>query len=319
MEVNVELIKYDAACRAVAEAKSLDDVKEIKNVCEAARAYAKMARNRDMEIDAIEIRVRAERKEGELIGVLKKQGMCIQGNTNGDPATPPRITLKDIGIDGATSAIAQRLALLPASRFETELQDWRAKASMAVRLETPLQVYRIPSIRGDRQKAASRLGRHKLEAKDPLDRFRAPDGRRIADWRWGELARIEQLAHRVLRCVGALYASHNIANPDPLSTMEMTFGGTLAGILDPIWDSPVDPGDAGINQMRIDESRARRARQCEHCGSNFVARNPSGQARAGKSNEGRFCSRKCVHEARKSAARKSDDNGTDKTEIRPRG
>jgi hypothetical protein len=44
---------------------------------------------------------------------------------------------------------------------------------------------------------------------------------------------------------------------------------------------------------------ARRQRQCQHCGGGFVARNPSGAARAGKVREGRFCSRTCAIAARK--------------------
>lgn len=289
----MELMKYDAACRAVADAKGLDDVKEIKGICEAARAYAKIARNRQMEIDAIEIRVRAERKEGELLVELKKEGIGVQGVNHG--TTPRRITLKDIGIDGNTSAIAQRLAALPHQRFEAELLDWRAKAQTAPRLETPLQTYRVPSIRGDRQKAAARLGRRSIDATDPLDRFRTSDGRRVADWRWGELPRIEQLAQRVLRSVAALYAARTVANPDPLSTMEMAFGEQLVELLDAIWDEPLATGDAGIMGEISARAKAARQRQCEQCGAEFTMHRPSGKARRGVSNEGRFCSRECAH------------------------
>lgn len=49
-------------------------------------------------------------------------------------------------------------------------------------------------------------------------------------------------------------------------------------------------GDAGRRRNAL----ARRRRVCEHCHHEFVARNPSGQARAGKSREGRFCSLACA-------------------------
>jgi hypothetical protein len=39
----------------------------------------------------------------------------------------------------------------------------------------------------------------------------------------------------------------------------------------------------------------RRTRTCQRCGVSFVARNPSGKARRGLANEGRFCSRACAH------------------------
>jgi hypothetical protein len=44
---------------------------------------------------------------------------------------------------------------------------------------------------------------------------------------------------------------------------------------------------------RSANARARLARFCLNCGDPFTARNSSGKARAGKSREGRFCSRRC--------------------------
>ena len=65
--METELARYDAACRALAEARSVDEVREILNVAEAQRAYAKMAKNRNLEADAFEIRKRAERRLGDMM------------------------------------------------------------------------------------------------------------------------------------------------------------------------------------------------------------------------------------------------------------
>src|SRR5688500_12667898 len=72
------LALYDNACKALAEAKAVDEVREIRATAEAMRAYAKQADNRQMELDAAEIRIRAERRLGEL--------MAAQGETIGKAA-----------------------------------------------------------------------------------------------------------------------------------------------------------------------------------------------------------------------------------------
>jgi hypothetical protein len=83
-------------------------VKDIRDKAVAMRAYGRQAKNKDMEIDAIEIRIRAERRLGEMI-VAQKQtvGLATGGEhggkkridgTRAEPSNA-RPTLAEAGID----------------------------------------------------------------------------------------------------------------------------------------------------------------------------------------------------------------------------
>ncbi len=125
-----ELVKYDAACRAIAEARSVDELKPIRNSAAALRAYARQAKNRDLEIDAMEIRVRAERRVGELMAKQADSGGLKRGGDRKSkvaigPLKP--ITLDEVGIDKHLAHRARELVRLDEQTFEHELRDWRER------------------------------------------------------------------------------------------------------------------------------------------------------------------------------------------------
>ncbi len=131
------LIRYDAARKAIAAAHRVDEAKKIRDKAEAVRTYAKLAGDLDMQNMAAEIRIRAERRAGQLLsdmeknpgtrgeGRPRKDGTKIRRSV-GPTAYPP--TLDEIGISKDQSSKWQRLALLvDESTFEKALVQAREK------------------------------------------------------------------------------------------------------------------------------------------------------------------------------------------------
>lgn len=124
------LVRYDAACRALAEARSVDEVKDFRNKAEAMRAYARQAKNREMEADAAEIRFRAERRLGELMAMqrdtvgLAPAGRPKEIGLQENPIIRPP-TLAEAGIDKNLADRARKFAAIPETQFEGMVGEWR--------------------------------------------------------------------------------------------------------------------------------------------------------------------------------------------------
>lgn len=117
------LVRYDAMCTAIAAAYAVDEVKDIRDKARAIEVYARQAKNTEAERQACEIRLRAERRAGQLLVEREK---AKGGRPTETPNTMAEVLpLADLGISHKQSSDWQKLAAVPPDLFERELQRER--------------------------------------------------------------------------------------------------------------------------------------------------------------------------------------------------
>jgi hypothetical protein len=117
-----QLVRYDAMCQAIAEAHRVDEVKDIRDKALAIEIYSRQAKNMEAELKACEIRIRAERRAGEMLAVMEKAkaapGNQHTGKLDPSPEGSGPKTLSEIGITHKQSSNWQRLAAVPQEQFD---------------------------------------------------------------------------------------------------------------------------------------------------------------------------------------------------------
>jgi N6-adenosine-specific RNA methylase IME4 len=138
-----ELGPYDRARIALTEAKSVDEVKDIRDQAVAMAPYARQAKNRDLEADAVEIRMRATRRldqmrQAQRDSVGLNRGAAAGGGKNGPRGLlinprDLRPTLASQGIDKSLAQQARVLGALTDQKFEEAIAAGRASAKRTMR------------------------------------------------------------------------------------------------------------------------------------------------------------------------------------------
>lgn len=114
------LTKYDAARYALSVAVEVDEVKDIRDKAEAMAAYARQAKDTELVKWATEIKVRAERRAGQMLAEMPKQdgGHAAKVKARSHDVTEVPKTLADIGITKNESSRWQKLASVSDQQFE---------------------------------------------------------------------------------------------------------------------------------------------------------------------------------------------------------
>lgn len=170
MSDGTQLVRYDAMCQAIAAAHAVDEVKEIRDQAMAVEAYGRQARNTELEQKACEIRLRAERRCGQLISEREMAKGGQPKNPSHAASTSPK-PLADLGISHTQSSRWQKLAAIPEDDFEATFAKPGKKTT------------------------AGLLASHQLETLSPIidaepERRRPVDPRAL--WLWGRLLDFER-------------------------------------------------------------------------------------------------------------------------------
>ena len=154
----MELVKYNAMCQAIAECHKTDEVAEMRNQAMAMEVYAKQALNIEAEKLAAEIRIRAERKCGQLLkGMERNQGKRsdLPTSVHDEPKSEFAQAKINANISDTQAKRWQRLADIPGIRFQIE-RPWAEAVYWMYSIELD------PELRIDAETVRNRLKEKKI-------------------------------------------------------------------------------------------------------------------------------------------------------------
>jgi hypothetical protein len=128
-------------CSAIAECHKVDEVLSVKDKARALEIYAQQVKNTEAERKACEVRVRAERRVGELLRQLQRATPSDAGVASGivranaphaAERSPYARALTDNAISTQSASRYQRLAAVPAAKFEAAMNGERKPTTASV-------------------------------------------------------------------------------------------------------------------------------------------------------------------------------------------
>jgi hypothetical protein len=127
----IELVRYNAARAALAEAHRIDHVKSIRDKAVAMQQYARQAKDGQLIEWATEIRLRAERKAGQLLTEMADRGERDPGG-RGKIELRPATQLSDLGVSKTQSSRWQKLGAMDDEAFEARAGAAKRQAVASV-------------------------------------------------------------------------------------------------------------------------------------------------------------------------------------------
>lgn len=122
-------LRIEEARSLLAKCRTIDEAKDIRDKAEAVRVYLRQKdASGQAQNDAAEIKVRAERRLGELLRDMRVRGerRAKQENLSKSHRGTSTPTLEDLGIEHNAAARWQAIARFPEERFEEVIAARRA-------------------------------------------------------------------------------------------------------------------------------------------------------------------------------------------------
>jgi len=120
-EMSTGLVNYDAMCHAISVCERVDELKDIRDKALALEKYMAQAENFEAERLAINVRLRAERRCGELLRDMKASGERDAGGRGPIVESKRSTQLSDLNITRDQSSRFQQLAAVPQAEFDAAL------------------------------------------------------------------------------------------------------------------------------------------------------------------------------------------------------
>lgn len=194
-----ELALLGQAGQALAEARSFDEIKDIRDKAEAVRKYAQSASlGLDIQNRAAEVKLRAERQAGKLL-----RQMVLRGGDRRSKYHNERLKLDDLGISRNQSTRWQMQSQVPENVFQEHIRETcqAGKELTSARLIRLAKHWNEADTLGERGNSRAVHNRHQSD-KSSATHSREIDGRTqansLADIA-SELTNHHQLLDNILR------------------------------------------------------------------------------------------------------------------------
>ena len=119
-----QLVKYETACRAIAECDRVDECKGWADKSAAIAAYARQAKDDTLRVMAVRIQARAERRMGELLKRIPPDESTRYGKASPHPPVQTRSTVAaSAGLSDYELKRALRVASVPEPVFTAQVES----------------------------------------------------------------------------------------------------------------------------------------------------------------------------------------------------